>query len=146
MGSTLHYIIRQYDNLVEQRRLDISDRKPGVEAPLEFPTFVWVRMLKRPLLDGHLAKETFSLCGKFNSMLEEQLLNSKNNAHRIMSTDIRPDEFDHQGNLTSIGKHNFWHEVDSAMLKFDTGDIKLLPRHFQQAPGKSQVVSMGGEH
>ena len=47
-----------------------------------------------------------------------------------MSIEAPEDEFDRQGNLTSIGKNNFWHEVDRALKKFDDGDIKLLPRKF----------------
>ena len=86
-------------------------------------------MLRRP---QHLDSKDkiYSLRGKFNSVLEEQLLFSKNNAHRIMSIEIRSDEFDLQGNLTAIGKSEFWKEVDRAIKKFDMGSIKLLPRKF----------------
>ena len=80
-----------------------------------------------------------SLCGKFNSVLEEQLLNGRDNLHKIMSIEVRPDEFDLQGNLNSSGKASFWREVDRAMKKFVQGDIKLLPRKFTQAhaaPGR----------
>ena len=43
------------------------------------------------------------------------------------------DEFDLQGNLNPMGKIDFWREVDRAMQKFDTGDIKLKPRRNQNA-------------
>ena len=136
MGSTIHYIIRQFDILLDRRSQNLLDKKPGAVAPIEFPHIVWVRMLKRPV---PLAESSvFALRGKFNSVLEEQLLHCKNNSHRIMSIDIRFDEFDNMGNLTKIGKANFWREVDRAMKKFEAGDIKLLPRKF--IPAKAQTA------
>ena len=64
------------------------------------------------------------------------MLASKDLSHRIMSIDVNLDEFDRLGNLTSIGKDNFWKEVDRAIKKFDRGSIKLLPRKFQPLNAK----------
>ena len=74
--------------------------------------------------------------------MEEQLLHSKEAKHRIMSIDMRLDEFDLQGNLTSIGKNSFWREVVHAMTKFDSGAIKLLPRKFQNQEKTKDVKAL----
>ena len=44
-----------------------------------------------------------------------------------MSIDICWEEFDHLGNLTSNGKHDFWHEIDHGFKKFDLDQITLCP-------------------
>ena len=107
-----------------------SFQKPGAVIDDEFPYIVWVCMLKRPpgTISAVEANNVFALRGKFNSILEERLLDGSDEKHRIMSIDIRMDEFDLQGNLNPMGKIDFWREVDRAMQKFDTGDIKLKPR------------------
>ena len=61
-----------------------------------------------------------------------------------MSIDICFDEFDSMGNLTKIGKANFWCEVDRAMEKFEAGDIKLLPRKFIRAKAQTSHTTNRG--
>ena len=135
MGKALSYLIGKMDSLLNRRRHDLADKRLSALAPDDHPIIVWVRMLKRPFIEGAEAAQIFSLRNKFNGALEEQILNSKNDAHRIMGVDVRLDEFDKQGNLTAVGKNSFWREVDIAMKKLNLGDIKLLPRkHQQQVP------------
>ena len=131
MGASINFIMSKLDMYTDCRRMDLADKRAGATLPEEFPYFIWIRMLKRPFIEGEDASKIYSLRPKFNSIMEDQLLNSKNKAHRIMSIEVRLDEFDRQGNLTSIGKNNFWREVDHAMAKFHRGEIKLLPRVFQ---------------
>ena len=139
IGSSIHYIIRQTDILLDRRHQDLSSKKPGAVISEDYPYVIWVRMLKRPKELSTDTSSAFFLRGKFNSILEERLLNdSKDERARIMSIDVRPDEFDRQGNLTSNGKCLFWKEVDSAMKKLDTGKITLKPRPMQPAPEKSK--------
>ena len=128
MGEGLSCIISTMSQLLQRRRQDLGDKRPGALAPDDHPSIVWIRMLKRPFIEGSEASKTFSLRTKFNNALEEQIRINKDIRHRIMSIDVRLNEFDRQGNLTNIGKNNFWREVDRAMGKFDLGDIKLLPR------------------
>ena len=72
MGSTIHYIIKQYDILLDHHRLNLTDKRIGAVVPDGFPSIIWVRMLKRPAIDGHTSTTTpFSLRGKFNSILVE---------------------------------------------------------------------------
>ena len=131
MGACLNYIINKLDMYIQRRRTDLADKCPGATAPEDFPLFIWVRMLKWPYILGDTATSIFSLRPKFNSILEDQILLSKDNSHRIMSINVSLDQFDRHGNLTTIGKNNFWHEVDRTMAKLNAGEIKLLPRKHQ---------------
>ena len=93
-------------------------------------------MLKRP----QSCIGAFALRGKFNSILEECLLDGSKEHHDIMSIDIDLNEFDYSGGLTQTGMNTFWKEVNHAMSKFDTGEITLKCRKFitkqQQSPEK----------
>ena len=134
MGSTLHYLIKQIDMFLERRKRDLLDKKPGALAKMETKV-IWVRTLKRIKSPGFLSvptsdnpsplQEANSLRGKFNSILEERLFDGKQDVHRIMSIDARPEEFDIMGNLTSAGKESFWMEVIRGFKKFDKNEISL---------------------
>ena len=88
-------------------------------------------MIKRP---KHLTTTTpFNLRGKFNSILEERLHDVKDH-HRIMSIEVRSDEFDQLGNLTTNWKWDFWSEVNRAIQNLDANDIMLRPRQLQPPP------------
>ena len=129
MGAILHYMIKQIDLYIECRKQDLMDKRIGALVE-DHPKIVWIRMLKRP---QHLTSESavYSLCGKFNSILEERLLDSKHDNHYIISILIPDDQFDPQGNLLSASKSTFWKEFNRDMKKFDNGEITLNPRQFQ---------------
>ena len=127
IGSTLHYIIRQMDIIIDRRKMDLLEYKPGA-APLAMPKIIWIRMLKCP---KSIKSPIFGLRGKFNSILEERLLDGNAENHYIMPIEVVSNEFDLQGNLTSLGKESFWKEVDKAMRKFDANEIKLRPRIYK---------------
>ena len=46
MGAVLHYTIRQIDMLIESRRQDIEDKKPGAALSADLPKVIWIRMMK----------------------------------------------------------------------------------------------------
>ena len=88
-------------------------------------------MLKRPPVESFLPhRKIFGLHGKFNSILEERLVDGLQDRHRIMSILAPSEGFNGWGDLTTNGKSSFWTEVDAGMKKFDRGDITLLPRNF----------------
>ena len=158
IGACLHYIIRQYDCLINCRVQDLADKKIGITLQYllhpkwndtttttesicvedKYPKLIWVRMIKRskPLADNE--QSLFNLRGKFNSILEERIADGKPHHHKIMSIEMRSDEFDRQGNLTSAGKSDFWREVDRAITKFNAGRITLLP-HTSQTFNKNKA-------
>ena len=47
MSSTVHYLIKQIDQLLERRRQDLEAKKPGALMKQD-TVIIWVRMLKRP--------------------------------------------------------------------------------------------------
>ena len=118
IGEALHHIIKQHDITIERCKVELLAKKLGALLPDDdIPKIVWIRMLKCPnnLIEGNV----FSFRGKFNSVLEDRLLNGKAANHYIMSIDVPFDEFDVTGNLLLSGKHIIWHEVTTAPEKFD---------------------------
>ena len=128
IGSTLHYLIRQYDTLIDRRIQELKERKIGAVPPDGLPKVIWIRMLKHPFQETVMNSRS-----KFNSILEERILDGKEDRHKIMSITIPFCEFDRRGNLTETGKAEFWREVGQAIKKFDIGDILLKPRKIQPA-------------
>ena len=138
MGAIIYYIIKQIDLLAERHKTDILNKKPGAYCD-EHPKIVWVRMLKCPKQEFPAeVHRVISLRGKFNSVLEERLLDAKG-SHHIMSILVDMTEFDMWGDLTMKGKYNFWREVDRAMKKFDLNEITLNPRKNENVANKSQL-------
>ena len=143
MGAALHYIVKQFDLLIEHRKHDLTEKKRG--AVIEgHPKIIWVRMLKRPQPVGGSTLNPFMLRGKFNSILEEQIQDGNGN-HRIMSIDMQLSEYDNLGTLTAFEKSEFWKEIDRAMKKFDLYEIKLLPRKFQKSENQMTELKVQSE-
>ena len=84
-------------------------------------------MPKRPSTRLIAGTEFFSLRGKFNSILEERLLDGNAADHYIISINIDLIEYDLTGEMTSAGKASFWREINRGIKKFDDGDITLRP-------------------
>ena len=139
IGAILHSIICQTDIIIARHKKDLREKRLGAVIGEEFLKIIWVHMLKHP----QSCIGAFALQGKFNSILEECLLDGSKECHRIMSIDIDLNEFDYSGGLTQTGMNAFWKEVNRAMSKFDTGKITLKPRKFitkqQQSPKKRKL-------
>ena len=136
LGSTLHYLIKQIDTILYRRRQELLQKKPG--AVSKNPTkIIWVRMLKRSNQEllSMARKAAIGLRGKFNSALEERILDgTPPESHHIMSIEVRNHEFHHSGKLTLLGKEEFWKEINRALKRFDANEISLKPHKFQATP------------
>ena len=126
IGAILHHVIEQMDLLIERRKMDLLQKCPGGVIDDEFPKIIWVRMMKRP--QNTEFQHLFSMKGKFNSILEERLLDGKADNHFIISTEVDLKEFNCSGGLSSAGMTSFWNEINKGMKKFDNDDIMLKPR------------------
>ena len=129
IGASLYHVIRQQDIYIERCRSEIAKRKPGALLEECYPKIVWICMLRRPL--NLSATGAFQLRGKFNSILEDRLLDGNAANHYIMSIEVMAQDFDLSGNLTSAGKASFWLEAIRAMEKFGNDDITLRPRKYK---------------
>ena len=155
IGAAIHWLIKEYDILLDRRKMNLLDRKPGalINNCDIFPKVIWVRILKRPLLQWatpHI-KEMLSLRGKFNSILEERLWDSKDGFHYIMSIEVDSNSFNLTGGLTTAFQKQFWIEIDKAIYKLDINKITLKPRRFneqqqrtteQKAPRRSGMLAL----
>ena len=138
IGAALHYLIKQHDIYIDRCRRLLSQKKPGALIEDGYPKLIWVRMLKRSqnIVDGKI----FNFRGRFNSILEERLLDGNSDQHHIMSIDIQHDDFDVGGSLTTQGKATFWREVNRAVEKFDSDSITLRPRKYKPSQQAKPIV------
>ena len=95
-------------------------------------------MLHRPSTININTASIFTICGKFNSILEERIQDGLADNHYIISIEVPKEEFDLSGNLTAAGELSFWREILRGLEKFDKGDIKLKPRKQQLMPPQKQ--------
>ena len=139
IGALLHYIIKQMDVAIERRLNDLHQKRPGSIQTTWKTKFIWVRMLKHPVqsLDDNLEK-VFSLRGKFNSILEERLLDGDADNHHIISIDVPVSGYDLTSKITLTGAHDFWLEMNKGIKRFDYDDILLKPRLFGGAKKKAE--------
>ena len=130
IGGTIHYIIKQIDLALERRRQDLSNKHPG-SLPGWKTKIIWCRILKRPpcQLENPLER-FFMLRGKFNSILEERLLDGDAQQHHIISTDVDPVGYDLTGKLNTSGAADFWFEIAQGLRRFDLNEIKLRLRQY----------------
>ena len=96
--------------------------------------------MKRPLCRLENPMEALYMTrGKFNSILEERLLDGDKDNHHIISIDVPTSGFDLTGKFTTSGASDFWHEMVKGIRRFDLNEIKLKPREFTTAP-KAKVI------
>lgn len=147
IGAVIHYLVKQIDMIIERRRMDLLDKKPGSVCQDDQPKIVWVRMLKRPAVVRLDSSNIYALRGKFNSILEEHIQDGNADNHYIISIEVDNDNFDLTGNLTTAGQLKFWNEILRGLEKFDTGAIKLKPRKYQPiAPPDRFIKSVVLQH
>ena len=132
MGGVIHYIIKQINTMIKRRVSALTEKKPGMVTS-SHPKIVWIRMLKCSASDyeGSINKNIFPVRGKFNSILEQCILEDDDDIHRIMSILVDAENYDAWGNLTDSGKEQFWLEVDKGLMKFNMDEISLRARNFQ---------------
>ena len=123
--ACLVWIIKQVSTLLQRKRIDLFDKKPGSLAK-DPPKVVWVKMLRRP--DDVNFNEVIAMRSKFNKALEESLYESSYTDHFVLTINAEPADFTPMGTLNGIGKIAYWKEIDACMRKFDRGEINLRPR------------------
>ena len=113
ISATLHYIIKQLDMVINRYKQDFTDKKPGALLGAQYPKIIWVRMIKRPKSGSVVFNNNiYQLREKFNSILEDRLMDGEAENHYLISIDVSESKFDITGNLSSAGKAEFWSEKD----------------------------------
>ena len=113
LGATTHYLIKHLEKLIERRKTNLLDKRPGALLD-DLPKIVWVRMFKCPKSLSS-TPAAIQMRGKFNSILEHLALAS--NKHHLISFEVEETDFNCYGELSAAGKHTFWEELDRGMKK-----------------------------
>ena len=124
-----NWLTRKIDIAVRRKLCQIRARKPGAIGSVDDPTIIYIDMIHRPQQRG-MDKKLVEMCSvkyKFNRILHESI---EAQGHRVICIPTCNDAkyFDNHGNLTNVGKINFWREVDDLLERFDRDKVKLLPK------------------
>ena len=116
---TTRWLLNNIVCVIEQRKIDLHNKRPGSVVAGSEPRFIWVKAVVRPEI--MLGKSTYSLVGKFNMTLED-IVASNRHSH-ILKIDVQKDNthFDRSRNLTPLGIINFWRDLDAQIKDFDRG-------------------------
>ena len=129
MKDGLEWMMKNMLRLLDTRKEDIRNKRPGALSTSAEPRLIWVTTMFRPKDVHPSVKEALKLVRKGNECLEELVKTYDRYNHILYVENI--DEykyFDNMGKLTSSGKSAYWREIDSSMRKFDRGEIELDPR------------------
>ena len=137
LADNVRYLVRHIDTILKRKKLDFMNKKPGSVNGF-VTTIIYVRMLRRIGSYGPTSKIT-KICeyrANYNNFLNDAVAKVR---QRILTINAcrAYKHFDRQGNLSSIGKEEFWMELDDLIDRFDVGKVKLRPN--PKNPPKKQL-------
>ena len=127
----------EFNKFVEIRKDHLYNKKPGALAIGSEPRFIWVSMIKRPIVRHEKLSVKYSLTRKFHSQLEMTVA-EPHHCHVLYPESLmNPSDFDNWGRLTASGKITYWCSIDDSVRKFDRNQTDLKPR--SSTPGSSST-------
>ena len=123
--DTLKWLLININQAIETRKEDIMGKRPGGISTTSEPRLVWVNMLHRP--HHSMNKRVFSLARKFNDLLEGVIHGNKKSHILKVEIDHNTIYYDRIGQLTQMGKIQYWKKLDEIMKEFDRGRTELEP-------------------
>ena len=88
--TAINWWIKELNKFVEVRKDHLYNKKPGALASTSEPRFIWVTMVKRPIVCNDKLASIFSLTRKFNTALEDCLANDRHS--HIIKMQLPTDE------------------------------------------------------
>ena len=141
--KTIDWLSREIENAIATRKEDLKLVRAGAFEPGE-PQIIWVKMLVRPFIKATNRGYIFAQCHTFNGIMQNTILHFLHT--HILDTEMPCDRdfFDLAGNLSSIGKQQFWKEVNYWMRQFDREKTELRPdtAHQQQPKKQKSLLSL----
>ena len=120
-----YWIIRNLRRLLESRKKDIREKRPGTIMSQAEPRIIWIEMIIRPPNAG--IKEVYSLTSKFNKKLYSLVQHDEHSHLMKIQTVNEFQHFDNFGHLIPAGKRKFWNKVVLQMKKLERRETDLQP-------------------
>ena len=124
----LKWVLMNFANAIEVRKEDMHGKCPGSILQASEPCLVWIEMVRHP--ESSQNREIFSLCRKFNSILEE-VVSCNRHSHVLKPfIECTSANFDAFGHLTMNGKQELWWDIDFQLREFDhyKTELKLFAK------------------
>ena len=131
------WVITKMKEAVNDKKDQLFKIKPGAIRNTELK-FVWVKMLKRM----RSSDKIFTVCSKYNDMLEKQLANHKQ--HYVIDPNPKLHRYVFYSKINILnedGKSAFWRELDGCIKMFENEGLWLKPRKdLQDTPTDSTAA------
>ena len=129
-GTTVNWLARQIERLIEARREELCKKCPGSIHANE-TRMIWVKMIPRPQVPPMTHKYKVQvLRGKFNIVIDSLNKWRKNTYILEVSSLDMQQNFTLVGSLNADGKKQFWKELDYHFKRYDRKEIKLVPPEY----------------
>ena len=109
----------EFNKFVEIRKDHLYNKKPGALAIGSEPRFIWVSMIKRPIVRHEKLSAIYSLTRKINSQLETAVAEHCHCHILYPESLMNPSDFDNWVRLTASGKITYWRSIDDSVCKFN---------------------------
>ena len=125
LEDTLKWLLININEAINTRKDDLMKKRAGAVSSSSEQCIIWVTMLKHP--DYSMGKRIFSLCRKFNGILEDVIAGDTRSHIIKVRVNHNNQNFDRNGHLTSEGKVEYWRFINAEMRDFDYGKTELTP-------------------
>ena len=115
ISKCLYWLIRKVDKTVQARHEALIAKKPG-SVPDSEPKIVWAQISEHAI--NHRDRLSI-IAAKYNSILNQTLLQTKNGYILYDNRDIAPQIYDHNGNITYEGRIQYWRHINITIQRFD---------------------------
>ena len=139
--AQVKWLIENVGKVIQRRRQDLKEERPGAIGSSFEPMVVWVKMIKRPQADTDNRNfwKAWGSCEAFNEILEENLV-CERYMYIMEITSLNDDPmhyFKPHGVLSANGMEQFWKELDYKMKKFNRKQIDLHPKGREKCEASS---------
>ena len=142
IGNCLNWLLTNIIHEVEARKDLMHRKKPGSLSASE-PKFMWVKMLHRPNKHSQL----LAVHSKFNTILEELLVNRKNHYIIDVTKEVsHPINFSQNNNINERGMECFWEAIDRNIELFDYRKTELTPMMSKPQSKQAGVIKPAPRH
>ena len=139
LEDTIKWFLININLVLETQKQDLMTRRPGAVASSVEPRLIWVTMLCCP--EYSMNKQIYSLARKFNNILESVIVGDKRS--HILKIRVPHDttHFDRIGNLTQIGRYEYWNFLNNEIWDLERSKTDLAPSPASLSDGRPSSSS-----
>ena len=127
LEETLDWMFFEMVKNIKRRRDDLKTIRAGALSSIFEPRLIWVGMIDRPEPEKILDKKVLGLRRRFNEMLCNYISKERYMYFLNPYIPLTSDLFTNDAKLSSVGKLEYWSEINNQIRLFEKNENELLP-------------------